>query len=149
MPAGACRFLLSLDLRHLTHILHFLFVIVCSTSLRWFLLYDNIALRLQPLFLNKIGLIFQYFLSFLLVNAGPSVCSLLISTVGEVARTSSSTCDLCISREYGAAAANRLSLLPHKLMLLVVAAVALTAAILSMMAFRLHPVLVASCCRIN
>lgn len=149
VPAGASRLRVGRNFRRLARVLHIGLVVVRPTPLRGLLLYYDIALRLQSLLLDEVGLVLQYLLCFLLMDAGPSVGGLLVGAVREVTRTASSASDLRIRREDGAAAAAGLSLLPHELMLLVVAAVALATSVMEVVTFRLHPVLVAGCGRIH
>ena len=148
VPAGAGGLRVGRSLRRLARVLHISMAVVGPTPLRGLLLYNDIALRLQSLLLDEVGLVLQYLLCFLLMDASPSVGGLLLGAVREVARTASSASDLRIRREDGAAAAG-LSLLPHELMLLVVAAVALATSVMEVVTFRLHPVLVAGCGRIH
>ena len=125
-------------------VLHVALVVSRPTPLRGLLLYDDVALRFQSLLLDEVGLVLQYFLSFLLVDAGPPVRGRLVGAVREVTWATSAATDLRVRREDSAASTTRLSLLPHELLLLEVAAVALAASIAQVVTLRLHPILVAA-----
>jgi len=128
VPTGAGHLCVGRGFRCVARVLHIALVVVGAASLRGLLLDDDVALRLQSLLLDEVGLVLQYFLCFLLVDAGPPV-GWLVPAVREVARTPSASTDLRIRRQDGAAGASRLTLFPRELVLLVVATVALAASV--------------------
>lgn len=149
MPSGAGYLRVGRSFRRVARVLDITLVEGGATPLRGLLLDHDVALRLQPLLLDEVGLVLQYLLRLLLVDAGPPVGGWLVGTVREVTRTPSASTDLRIRREDSATGTSWLTLLPHELMLLIVATVPLAASVPQVLTFGLHPVLVAGRRRVH
>ena len=97
-PRAGCLHVDS-ALRSLVAVLCLSLVVVASAPLGGLLLNDDVALRLQSLLLDQVGLVLQDLLGFLLVDAGPTVGHLLVGAAREVSWTSVAAAHLRVGRK--------------------------------------------------